>query len=199
MNGGHGINQFTAYHWMCNLGYKFCKQHKYYYTDAHEQEDVVWYRVKFSHCHLCSYEPYMMHWVQIPLKAFWKIYGHKKVMVDMSNFRCDNEKHEEMKTVDVLLQRGSTYSNDSNIEMVEFHVDALADEMLNNLNCFVEDAYKRQSGHGVNPSIFRRDKDRKILLSLGQDECIFKQYLLHQKTGSQKMGASDFVQKMMLV
>eukprot|EP00957_Ditylum_brightwellii_P003998 304398-Ditylum_brightwellii.AAC.1 len=60
--------------------------------------------------------------------------------------------------------------------------------MITDLNCFVEDAYKKQSGLGANPSVFRRDKDRKMPRSLGQDECIFKQYLLHQKTWQSKDG-----------
>eukprot|EP00957_Ditylum_brightwellii_P003552 269375-Ditylum_brightwellii.AAC.1 len=60
MNGGHGVNQSTAYRWMYSLGYKFCEQHKCFYADAHEQEDVVHYRV------------------QIPLNSIKEMYGEQK-------------------------------------------------------------------------------------------------------------------------
>eukprot|EP00957_Ditylum_brightwellii_P121194 9242927-Ditylum_brightwellii.AAC.1 len=41
MRGGYGINESTAYRWMCALGYKYIEQQKRYYVDAHEREDVV--------------------------------------------------------------------------------------------------------------------------------------------------------------
>eukprot|EP00957_Ditylum_brightwellii_P210169 15364636-Ditylum_brightwellii.AAC.1 len=41
IRGGYGMNESIAYHWMCALGYKYCKQHKYYYTDTHEREDEL--------------------------------------------------------------------------------------------------------------------------------------------------------------
>eukprot|EP00957_Ditylum_brightwellii_P110265 8409960-Ditylum_brightwellii.AAC.1 len=48
MRGGHGINESTAYHWMCALVYKYNEQYKYYYVGAYEQEDVTRYRSSYT-------------------------------------------------------------------------------------------------------------------------------------------------------
>eukprot|EP00957_Ditylum_brightwellii_P161518 12298241-Ditylum_brightwellii.AAC.1 len=76
------INLSTTYRWMRSLGYKFCKQAKCYYADAHECPDVVRYRRTFDCHYLDEYELYMMRWVQIPLMALRSIFTSKKIYAD---------------------------------------------------------------------------------------------------------------------
>jgi hypothetical protein len=78
--------------------------------------------------------------------------------------------------------------NDDKEEMIEFHIDSIIDEMFKELQVYVEKLYEEHNGLGANPSVFRKDKSRKILICLGQDECIFKQYLLHRKAWQSKSG-----------
>eukprot|EP00957_Ditylum_brightwellii_P118870 9066179-Ditylum_brightwellii.AAC.1 len=72
--------------------------------------------------------------------------------------------------------------------MIEFHVDAICDEMFKELQVYVEKLHQEHNGHGTNPSVFCNDKSRKTLICLGQDECIFKQYLLKRKVWQSKSG-----------
>jgi len=78
--------------------------------------------------------------------------------------------------------------SDDKEEMIEFHVDTIIDEMFKELQVYVQKLYEEHNGLGANPSVFRKDKSRKILICLGQDECIFKQYLLHRKAWQSKSG-----------
>eukprot|EP00957_Ditylum_brightwellii_P131278 10012591-Ditylum_brightwellii.AAC.1 len=64
--------------------------------------------------------------------------------------------------------------NEGKDEMIEFHTDAICDEMFKELQVYVEKLYQKHNGLGANPSVFRKDQSRKILICLGQDECIFK-------------------------
>jgi hypothetical protein len=130
----------------------------------------------------------MMRWVQIPLLDLRKIYGHDKICVDVSDIGDDNAEKKELEIYDVLLERGLTYMNEGKEEMIEFHLDTICDEMFKQLRVYVEKLYEKHNGLGANPSVFRKDKSRKILICLGQDECIFKQYLLHRKAWQSKSG-----------
>ena len=60
--------------------------------------------------------------------------------------------------------------NEGKDEMIEFHVDTICDEMFKELKVYVEKLYQKHNGLGANPSVFQKDKSRKILICLGQDE-----------------------------
>eukprot|EP00957_Ditylum_brightwellii_P146270 11137491-Ditylum_brightwellii.AAC.1 len=64
--------------------------------------------------------------------------------------------------------------NEDKDEMIEFHVDAICDEIFRELQVYVEKLHQEYNDIGANPSVFHKDKRRKILIYLGQDECIFK-------------------------
>ena len=181
MRGGYGINESTAYRWMCALGYKYSKQQKSYYVDAHEREDVVRYRMKFIQRYLCDYEPYMLRWVQVPLSSIRNIYGNETMMADMSDFLSEDVQIEEIQIYEALLKQGRTYIDENLGEMIEFHVDVLNHKCFKELKKFTKSGSLSNHGLDGNTSVFRKDKSRKILISLGQDECIFKQFLLHRR------------------
>jgi hypothetical protein len=77
---------------------------------------------------------------------------------------------------------------DDQQEMIELHVDTIADDKFSDLHHLIERAEARNNGMGANQSYFRKDKEKKILLAIGQDECIFKQFLMMKKAWQNKNG-----------
>eukprot|EP00957_Ditylum_brightwellii_P208159 15356119-Ditylum_brightwellii.AAC.2 len=59
---------------------------------------------------------------------------------------------------DVLLQFGKTYTSEIGIDMIEFHVDAISENVFSELQPFVCKAEQAENGLGTNPSVFRADK-----------------------------------------
>ena len=86
---------------------------------------------------------------------------------------------------DVLQTKGRTCKK-SNV--IEFHVDAISDDVFDVLHPLINDLECSNDGIGLNQSIFREDKPKKVLLVFGQDECIFKQFLLNNKAWQTKDG-----------
>jgi hypothetical protein len=78
--------------------------------------------------------------------------------------------------------------DDEGNKMIEFHIDAIADEKFNAIHCLIRDAEMKTNGLGANQSWFRTDKLRKPLVMIGQDECIFKQFLMTKKAWQSKDG-----------
>jgi hypothetical protein len=70
---------------------------------------------------------------------------------------------------------------DSDKEMIEFHIDSISDDIFSDLHPVIKQAEEANMGLGAQQSWFRHDKKRKILISIGQDECIFKQNILNKK------------------
>ena len=177
----HCVSESTTYRWMCAVGYKYSEQHKCFYVDAHERPDVVRYRIKFVHRYLNEYEPYMLRWIQVPIGKLKEIFGSRTMLFDTSEFGATIKKKEETLIFDALMTRGLTYTNDSGDKFIEFHVDSIADDVFSDLHYLVDELEKVNDGMGYNQSHFRPDKERKVLIAIGQDECIFKQFLLHRK------------------
>jgi len=181
------IDMSTVYRWLQELGYKYSEQGKCYYADAHEREDVVCYRIKFVDRYLNEYEPYMPRWIQVSLDDLKNELHGKEIVVDMKEKESDDVAMKKMSLYDVVCARGVTYQDEQQ-EMIELHVDAIADEKFSDLHHLIERAEARNNGVGANQSYFRRDKGNKILLSIGQDECIFKQFLMMKKAWQNKNG-----------
>ena len=80
------IGHTTAHEWMTQLGYRYKDSTKCYYSDAHERDDVVRYRVKFIRRYLHYYEPYTPRWIQIELPALEKMVEGKEMDVDVSDW-----------------------------------------------------------------------------------------------------------------
>eukprot|EP00978_Attheya_sp_CCMP212_P029890 scaffold107936_cov28-Attheya_sp.AAC.1 len=77
---------------------------------------------------------------------------------------------------------------ENGVKMIEFHVDSIVDNDAKSLHKYIEEATKRNKGMGANQSHFRKDKTRNVLIPFGQDECIFKQFLLRKKAWRSKSG-----------
>jgi len=97
------ISQSTIYRWMKLLGFSYCNRRKTYYVDGHERDDVVKYRVEFCTWYLKAYEPCCLRWVQLP----------KSIASEYDELKCC----------------GYTFTAADNIEMCEYHVDDLPEEL----------------------------------------------------------------------
>ena len=84
---------------------------------------------------------------------------------------------------------GKAYRLDGDTDgMVEFHVDSIADSQYEELHQLVHEAEVARNGLGCNQSVFREDKDRKILIGFGQDEVINKQFIMNKKAWHNSQG-----------
>jgi hypothetical protein len=72
--------------------------------------------------------------------------------------------------------------------MIEFHVDSIIDADAEPLHRFVEEDNCKNGGLGAYQSYFRKYKTRKVLICIGQDKCIFKQFLVNKKAWLRKSG-----------
>jgi len=154
----------TVYHWMTDvLGFIYCDQQKTYYVDGHKWEDVVLYHNLFCKRYLTAYEPRCMRWLQIEKEVADQYPGLK-------NSRA-----------------GYNYVKDS-ILMCEYHYDTVPDddnkEENNGINVLAELIDK---GYVLSKSVRSNPNDRPLII-IGQDECVFSQFLLKSKmwTGPDK-------------
>ncbi len=134
------VLQSTIYWWMKSLGFGYCGQRKTYYVDGHKCEDVVKYRTEFCLQYLTVYEPHCIRWVQMPKNTALQ--------------------HAELKGC------GFSYEGPDSMEMCEFHVDDLPDELI--------------STFPLKMSV-RAPPNSLPLIIIGQDECVFSQFLMSSK------------------
>jgi len=160
------MSQSTIYCWMTSiLGFSYCDRKKTYYVDGHEREDVVLYRNEFCKRYLTVYEPRCMRWLQLP-KAVACQYPE-------------------------LKDSGGGYEyNKDNIMMCEYHIDAVPDDdnvKQNNGTNILEKLIA--NGYAPTMSVRSSPNDRPLMI-IGQDECVFSQFLLRSKmwTGPDKEG-----------
>ena len=173
---------------MIRLGYKYCPRNKTFYTDNHESENNVKYRIEFTITYLEELEPYCLRWHQInivDLKQIFESFHHEWIC----NNDCGTKKRivtigKEKKvltqarqkflsemTFDDLLKRGKVFDSGKNIE---FHTDSISDLPYMQPLLIQDGQIKNFSGF---QSHFRKDKNRRILILIGQDEAICKQYI----------------------
>ena len=141
------VSPSAVYRWMIRLGFRYEPARKGYYVDGHERPATIQYRWDFCRRYL-AYEKRMHRWVQVPEAVAQQL-----------------EKDE-------MIARGSGYKYLLNglTPMREFHVDSFDPKKSKEfLRQFVT------TNFGGNLSV-RMDPSSKPLISLGHDECIFKQY-----------------------
>eukprot|EP00957_Ditylum_brightwellii_P130918 9986605-Ditylum_brightwellii.AAC.1 len=68
------------------------------------------------------------------------------------------------------MTQGLTYTDDSGEEFIEFHVDSIVNDVFSDLRYLVDELEKVNNGMGCNQSYCRPDKERKVLIAIGQDE-----------------------------
>eukprot|EP00957_Ditylum_brightwellii_P208112 15355916-Ditylum_brightwellii.AAC.1 len=64
---------------------------------------------------------------------------------------------------DVLLAQGLTYKDEEGNEMIEFCIDAIADEKFKGVHCLIHGVEMENDGLGPNQSWFCKDKLKKFL------------------------------------
>lgn len=187
--------------WMHSLGYRYSEQKKNLYVDEHEKEETVRYRIKFVRRYCNAYEPYMMRWVQVPIQTICDLYSHLPFQEkETQPFDDDCNLVDRDSTInsyeDQLLKRGRQYiDNVSGKSMIEFHVDSIGGSRFNELHQFIRAANQKNDGLGANHSYFRKDIARKKLICFGQDEVIFKQFLLSSNAWASDSGRIILVPK----
>ena len=82
----------------------------------------------------------------------------------------------------VLVNSGYTYVNNNGNKMVEYHINCC--------NEFQERMDEKKIGGNVS---VRMDKNEKPLIIMGHNECIFKQYLLTNKSWNEPNGELSLV------
>ena len=171
---------------MVRLGFRYREVVKSFYTDTHEKEGNVRYRKEFSHRYLFVYEPYMLRYIQVSVATLAKYLKGKVRVIKVENeARGEHEAATKKAKIDMYEQAmsvGKAYGLDGDTDgMVEFHVDSIADPQYEELHQLVHEAEVARNGLGCNQSVFREDKDRKILIGFGQDEVINKQFIMNKK------------------
>ena len=162
----HPPSETTILRWMKLIGFRYDTKKKIYYVDGHEKSEQRFSRLEFSEHYLTKLEPRMCRWIQIS----------KSVAQDMVKAGCIPES---------ILKAGYEYRDlrwgpGREEDMLEFHVDA--HEYFQKYaveNCFTKLGGKELYLGGY-PSV--RAGKKRILIVLGQDECVFHQYLIKDKT-----------------
>ena len=182
------IDVSTVHRWLVALGYTYSEQGKCYYADAHEREDVVRYRIKFVGRYLNAYEVYMKRWIQVSLRDLKAVLKGKEIEIDMQQIGSEEVKSKKIDTYSAVLARGLTYQDENGEEMIELHMDTIVDKAFSDIHFLLQNAVDDDGIYGFNQSVFRPDKTKKVLISIGQDECIFKQFLMLKKAWMSKSG-----------
>ena len=137
----------TIVRWMHATGFRYKNRGKHYFVDGHEKPETLAYRPVFTQRYL-SHEVQAYRWVQVSLLA-----------------------SKELEAQDIVAKNcGYQYVcpvNDT--EMVEYHVDAIPSDTRIDNQILALEAY------GGNLSV-RRDSNKPIVMYIGQDEAIFKQF-----------------------
>jgi hypothetical protein len=150
----------TVCSWMKKLGFKYEQRRKAYSVDGHERPATVEYHKKFVERYL-MYERRAHQWIQIPLD-------------------------EEMEKKGLVPENsGYHFTDNNNLEMVEYHVDA---------SRIFQERMNREAKFGGKLSV-RLDEGIRPLIMFGHDKSIFKQYLLTKKTWKGPNGETPLVPK----
>ena len=139
----------TVNNWMTELGFKYSVRKKTYYVDGHEKVDTVLYRKEYIERYF-EYERRCYRWIQLSEKEVGEL-ENEDVSFDRK-FGYEYKKPNE--------------NGDGECTYFEFHID----EHPNFQHICTKYIF------GGNLSV-RKNDDEKPLILIGQDECIFKQYL----------------------
>jgi hypothetical protein len=142
----------TVVRWMHTTGFRYKNRCKHYFVDGHEKPETLAYRPVFTRRYL-SYEVQAYRWIQVSLVASKELEAQDPVAK-----KCGYQ------YVCPVNQTG----------MVEYHVDALpSNERIDNRKLAL-------GPYGGNVSV-RRDCNKPMVMFIGQDEAIFKQFSFHSK------------------
>ena len=64
----------TAYNYIIALGFKYDTRKKSYYTDTHEKQENIRYRIGYCKRYIEEYEPYALRWFLVPLLNLQEIF-----------------------------------------------------------------------------------------------------------------------------
>ena len=153
----HGLESMsftTAWRWMRLLNFKYDARKKSFYVDGHERDDVVENRKEFCKRYLTELEPYCRRWVQV-------------------------SKEDAMTTSGLNLQLGHSYFDIVNdTEMFEFHID-----YWDQCCCTKNNGPRPAFVAALHPTTsIRVSLTATPLMIIGQDESVFAQYLLGNRT-----------------
>ena len=136
--------------WLNKLGFKYCENKRSYYTDGHERDDVVKYRDEIFLKNYLKNELRCYRWVNLTESS-------AKLMEDAINDSPENCSYNYNITTDGTV-----------VSFREYHVGAHP-----SLSEYVSPSNMK---YGGDLSI-RRDKTKKPLMIVGQDESTFHQYI----------------------
>jgi transposase len=168
--GLKNLHMETVPTWLHQLGFRYRPHKKSYYVDGHEKPDTVTYQKNFIKRYLCEYEPQMFRWVQVKQTKVEALELEEKIPKG-KGYRYKG-------TTDDEQEHMGDCCDEEQDNMVEFHIDALPEEVVEELAA-ADNALVGPFGSG-RLSVCR-DRSKKPLICLGQDECIFKQFSFFTK------------------
>lgn len=142
----------TIYNWMNQFGFKYSPHRKTYYVNGHEKADTVEYRKGYITQYLAN-EIRSHRWIQLPIS---RVEALEKEFLE---FNRDD---------------GFEYEN-NNLTFFEFHIDYH--------ECFTSEWQTigvPVPEFGANLSVRKKESEKQIIM-IGQDKCIFKQFLFSHK------------------
>ena len=147
-------SETTIWRWLKILGFVYDTRKKTFYVDGHEKAEQRFCRLLFSKKYLTELEPHTHRWIRLSMEEAQDI---------VNSGQMDKK----------WLCAGYKYTDEDDEEQLEFHVDT-----NDFLHKYAHGMYK----YGGMPSV-RRDLEKRLkpLVILGQDECIFNQYLMKPK------------------
>jgi hypothetical protein len=160
----------TAWRWLRLLGFEYKIRRKCYYTDGHEKEENVRYRLDFIAKYF-NFELRTYRWVQL------------KEEDAIALEELDKKPHAKD-----LARKQFTSADGS--RMREYHIDCHEEQLIK----YVSD--ENQIIHGADLSIDLPEGARPLLI-IGQDELVFYQYLFSSKAWLGPDGQSTLVPKLL--
>ena len=151
------LSLVTVYRWMTHLGMKYRTKSKSYYVDGHERKDVVIYQNWFVNKYLREWEPHCLWFVHMTLEELQTI------------------QLQTIRTKPKLLEKDCLkFACDDGSFLFEVHEDRLHKMGNDNLQRRCDELPRQQSIRSIG-------NNTKPLIIVGQDECIFYQYMLNLK------------------
>ena len=153
----------TVVRWMHATGFRYRNRSKHYFVDGHEKPETLTYRPVFTKRYL-AHEVQAYRWIQLTLVASKEL--------EAQGLLAKNCGYQYIDPVD-------------NIEKVEYHVDAIPNNVLAGIAV---------GSFGAHLSV-RRDVDKPIVVFIGQDEAIFKQFSFLSKMWTGPKGERPLLPK----
>ena len=157
----------TTWRWMRLLGFQYDSRKKSFYVDGHERDDVVANRSIFCKRYLTEYEPYCNRWIQLSLNEARTI---KNLNVTFGYSYFDVQRNEERIEIHVDYWNRISSQQRRNQDKERGHQNAAADRLNNH--------HEKKATTSIRVSA----PTMKPIMIVGQDESVFAQYHLGNKT-----------------